>query len=126
MRAAGENLNEEQFLRFSVIVLKAAAEAIEKSLRDYNVDVIMGPADARMASVAAAAGFLVDTVPLGYADFNGRAFGMNLIAAAGQKSKITQVMSTWENTFRGARKPPPILSNFLGSENTENAPNMYF
>ena len=72
----------------------------------------MGPADARMASVAAAAGFPVGTVPLGYADFNGRAFGINLLAASGQESKIIEVMSAWEETFAQARKPPPMLVNW--------------
>lgn len=86
----------------------------------------MGPAAARMASVAAAAGFPVGTVPLGYASFDGRVFGMNLIAAAGQESKMIQVMRAWENTFPQARKPPPMLSNFLGSENTKNAPKVCF
>lgn len=80
----------------------------------------MGPADARMASVAAAAGFPVGTVPLGYANFNGRAFGMNIIAAAGQESKMIEVMSAWENTFPEARKPPPILSNWDSTENEAN------
>ena len=72
----------------------------------------MGPADARMASVAAAAGFPVGTVPLGYADFNGRAFGMNLLSASGQESEMIEVMSAWEEAFPQARKPPPMLLNW--------------
>lgn len=91
---------------------KAAIEGIASTLRENHIDVIMGPADARMASVAAAAGAPVGTVPLGYADFNGRAFGMNIVAGLGQESKILQVMSAWEHTFPEARQAPPMLVNW--------------
>ena len=67
----------------------------------------MGPADARIASVAAAAGYPVATVPLGFADFNGRAFGMNLIARENEEGTLLQVMSAWEKTF-GPRRPPTL------------------
>jgi amidase len=90
-------------------VRSTAIAGIEKSLQDYKIDVIIGPADARMASVAAAAGFPVATVPLGYADFNGRAFGMNIIAAAGAEHTMLRVMSAWEATFPEGRKPPPMM-----------------
>ena len=85
--------------------------AIQKSLDDNEIDVIMGPADARMASVAAAAGYPIATVPLGFADFNGRAFGMNIIAPAGQEHEILRVMGAWEMTF-WPRKPPPMLEEW--------------
>ena len=81
--------------------------AIEKSLKENDIDVIMGPADARIASVAAAAGYPVATVPLGFADFNGRAFGMNLIARENEEETLLQVMSAWEKTF-GPREPPTL------------------
>lgn len=81
--------------------------AIQKSLEVNGIDVIMGPADARIASVAAAAGYPVATVPLGFADFNGRAFGMNLITRENKEGTLLQVMSAWEKTF-GPREPPTL------------------
>lgn len=65
----------------------------------------MGPAGARIASVAAIAGYGVASVPLGFADFNGRAFGMNIIAPKGSESKILQVMSAWAKVV-GPHVPP--------------------
>ena len=82
---------------------------IRHTLEENKIDVIMGPADGRIASIAAAAGYPVATVPLGLAtNFNGRAFGMNIIAPDNQEGKIFEVMSAWEATF-GRSKPPPIL-----------------
>lgn len=78
----------------------------------FGVDVILGPADGRMATLAAAAGYPVGTVPLGFADFNGRAFGMNVIASADQEGRMVQLMSGWEKTFPEARLPPPQLINW--------------
>jgi amidase len=86
-----------------------AIAGIQKTLNDFNIDVIMGPADARIASVAAAAGYPVATVPLGFADFNGRAFGMNILAGPGKEGDMLHVMSAWETTFPEGRQPPPML-----------------
>jgi len=72
----------------------------------------LGPADARMSTVAAAAGYPVGTVPLGFADFNGRAFGMNVVVGANQEGKMLQLMSACEKTFPEARVPPPQLVNW--------------
>ena len=62
-----------------------------------------------MASVAAIAGFPVATVPLGFADFNGRPFGMNIFAPANAEKMMLRVMSAWEASFPEARQPPPLL-----------------
>ena len=68
-----------------------------------------------MASVAAVAGYPVASVPLGYADVNGRAFGMNMIAKAGEEAKMLEIMSAWEVSLPDARKPPPILVDWESS-----------
>jgi amidase len=112
INAAEDTMTPEHFQTSSAKVRNNAIDSIQKTLNEHEVDVIMGPADARMASVAATAGYPVATVPLGYADFNGRAFGMNIIGGAGTEGKILEVMSAWEATFPDARKPPPLLVNW--------------
>lgn len=72
----------------------------------------MGPADARMASVGAAAGYPVAVVPLGFAEFNGRAFGMCLVGKAHSEAKMLQVMKAWESVIPEGRAPPPQLVNW--------------
>ena len=110
LEGALENSISEADFQTGLTALRSRAQGeITKSLVDYNIDVILGPADARMASVAAAAGYPVGVVPLGFADFNGRAFGMNVIARAGEEHKIVQAMSAWAATFPDARAPPPML-----------------
>lgn len=89
-----------------------AISSIQKTFKGFGVDVIIGPADARIASVAACAGYPVATVPLGFADFNGRAFGMNILAGSGGEGDILRVMSAWEATFLEERQPPPMLVNW--------------
>lgn len=85
--------------------------AIQNSFHENGVNVIMGPADGRIATVAALAGYPVATVPLGYAEFNGRAFGLNIIGLDGQEDRILEAMSAWEETFPNARQAPPMLVN---------------
>lgn len=76
------------------------------------MDLILGPADCRMAIVAAVAGYSVGNLPLGLANFNGRAFGMRVVASADEEGKIIQLMSAWEKTFPEARVPPSQLVNW--------------
>ena len=113
LEAALENsISESDFQKGLHSLRSHARESITKSLLDNKVDVILGPADGRMASVAAAAGYPVGVVPLGFADFNGRAFGMNIIARDGEEHKILHAMSSWAKTFPDARCPPPMLVNW--------------
>lgn len=78
-------------------------------LSDNGIDTIIGPAGAGMASVASVAGYAVGSMSLDYASFNGRAFGMNIIAGENGEAKLLEIMSAWEKSFPGARKAPPML-----------------
>lgn len=80
-----------------------------KNLDGNEVDVIIAPAGGRIASVAAAAGCPVANYPLGFAEFNGRAHGVNVIARPKDERALIRVMAMWEKTFPEARKPPPSL-----------------
>ena len=113
LEAALDNTMPESAFQKGLHSLRSHAQkSITETLCDYDIDVILGPADGRMASVAAAAGYPVGVVPLGFADFNGRAFGMNIIACNGEEGKILHAMSAWEKTFPDARGPPPMLVNW--------------
>lgn len=50
-----------------------------------GADVIMASGDSLMTTVPAATGYPIGCVPLGFADFNGRAFGMEIMARSGRK-----------------------------------------
>ncbi|KAK4199067.1 putative amidase family protein [Triangularia verruculosa] len=73
-----------------------------------GVDVILGPADGFLTSVAACGGYPIAAMPLSYLDFNGRPFGVSAMAARGREDILVKVMSAWEATFP-ARRPPPLL-----------------
>ncbi|KAN0114723.1 Amidase signature domain containing protein [Hyaloscypha variabilis] len=90
----------------------AKDNGFDKIFAETGAEVLMGPLDARVVTVAAAAGYPCGVVPLGYADnLNGRAYGMAIVAKAGEEGKILEAMSAWEATMPG-RKPPPLLKNF--------------
>ncbi|KAJ8132506.1 hypothetical protein O1611_g1116 [Lasiodiplodia mahajangana] len=86
--------------------LVARDQGIEYALRKNNVDVIIGPADSELASIAAAAGYPIATMPLSYLKLNGRPFGVVALASANEEKKLIQTMSAWESTFPDARRPP--------------------
>lgn len=91
---------------------KARVEGYDRAFKDYDIDILAGPLDSRMGSIAAAAGLPSATVPLGYADFyNGRAYGLSIIADAGNEEKLVQFMSAWSASHPGLPKPPPQMAN---------------
>ncbi|KAK8037630.1 hypothetical protein PG991_000976 [Apiospora marii] len=105
------NVSDEEYQEYvQALQHHSRALGIDKALEENDVDVIMGTPTGRIATIAALAGYPVGTVPLGYANFNGRAFGLSIVAPANAESLILQVMSAWEATFP-ARKPPNKLHN---------------
>lgn len=62
-----------------------------------------------MASIAAFSRHPLGVVPLGFADFNGRPFRLNVLARSDEEDNIFTFRSAWEATFPHARKAPPLL-----------------
>ncbi|MCJ1378434.1 hypothetical protein MMC17_001532 [Xylographa soralifera] len=81
-------------------------EGIDKILKEYNLDVIIGPAESSMTDMASASGYPIASLPLGYLDFNGRPFGMAALASGHQEATLIKVQSAWEATFPPRRRPP--------------------
>ncbi|KAJ5461345.1 uncharacterized protein N7458_002897 [Penicillium daleae] len=79
---------------------------------ESNADVIMASGETLVPSTAACAGYPIGSVPLGFSTYNGRPFGMEVLARNGEEEKIFLVMSAWEATFPEARRPPPLLVNW--------------
>ncbi|KAH6622595.1 amidase signature domain-containing protein [Chaetomium tenue] len=107
--ALNDKLTAEKYAEGVKILRQAArTKGIDKTLAEYNLDVIIGPMDGRIPTIAAAAGYPVGTMPLGYSKTNGRAFGACIISGAGGEAKILRAMNAWHATMP-ARKPPPQL-----------------
>ena len=110
--AANNTITKEKYDETLHNFRSSARLAISNLFDVYQIDVIMGPCDAGFSTVAMAAGYPVASVSLGFADFNGRAFSMELLGKANEEDKMLRVMSAWEATFLEARKPPPMLVNW--------------
>ncbi len=102
-------MTEEKYAEGVKTIREAAGvNGIDKTLAEFNLDVIIGPMDGRIPTVAAAAGYPVGTMPLGYSSTDGRAFWACIISGAGGEAKILKAMSAWYATMP-AREPPPQL-----------------
>ncbi|KAI8713744.1 Amidase domain-containing protein [Fusarium sp. LHS14.1] len=102
-------ITQEEYDRDFKALRGAAAHSLLSLMKEYDVDVLLGPCDSRFNSMGAAAGFPVGNLPLGFADFNGRPFSLHAIAPANEEAKIFQVMSAWEASFPDNVRPPPLL-----------------
>lgn len=98
---------------------------IDRILKEYDIDVIIGPAESSMTDIASASGeqgsltllqglselthpigYPIATLPLGYLNYNGRPFAMAALVSGHQEATLVKVQSAWEATFP-PRRPPP-------------------
>ncbi|OAR02108.1 hypothetical protein LLEC1_05478 [Akanthomyces lecanii] len=80
--------------------------AVDKCLKEYGVDIILGPGDSRINELYASAGYPMAVVPLSYASFNGRPLGMCAVSTANQEGFLIQFMSAWQAHFNTERQLP--------------------
>lgn len=107
-------MSEEQSDEDLEAFRSAMRRNVEDCLSRCKADVIVASSESVLTTVAMGAGYPIASVPLGFANYNGRAFGMEFVARNGEEDKLLRVMRAWEATFPEARKPPPLLVNYDG------------
>ena len=80
---------------------------LDETFKQYDINVLIGPAESSLVQFAAAAGYPIATLPLGYLDFNGRPHALAAVSAAHQEALLIQLQSAWESNLP-ARKPPKL------------------
>jgi amidase len=76
---------------------------------NYGINVIIGAPTGRSITVYDLAGYPIGTLPLGYAQFNGRPLGMVVVTSKGREDLIIRVMSAWELLFSPRKSPPQLV-----------------
>ncbi|KAI4224190.1 MAG: hypothetical protein L6R36_004850 [Xanthoria steineri] len=101
-------MTPEVFERAEGIMRTRTKTSLHDCMEAKGLDVIMACGDGLLPPFSAAAGYPIGAVPLGFADFNGRAFGMHLVVEAEQEERLLSIMKLWEETFPDTRKPPDV------------------
>ncbi|KAF5878209.1 putative amidase family protein [Botrytis fragariae] len=83
-------------LNAKVALPAAKTNGIYKTIHQFGLDVIVGPMDGRIPTIAAAAGYPVGTVPLGYSQSNERPVRLAVVVLANKEHKILQFMTAWD------------------------------
>ncbi|KUJ21855.1 amidase family protein [Mollisia scopiformis] len=108
LRALNYNMTDDQYHKILQYARKACGPSgIDKALEENGVDVIIGPGDGPLFNLVGGAGYPVASLPLGYSDFNGRPFGLQVFAKAHQEALLVRVQSAWEANFP-KRQPPDL------------------
>ncbi|KAL3479412.1 amidase signature domain-containing protein [Aspergillus californicus] len=102
------DVSQETYTRHLQHLRHVAREGIDRIFKSHRVDVIIGPADSFMTSLATGSGYPIAGMPLSYLDYNGRPLGLAAIAGKGQEGLLIRVLSAWEDTFP-MRRPPAAL-----------------
>jgi amidase len=102
------------------IRLTAKTSGFDRIFAEKEVDLLMGPSDGRIVTIAAVAGYSAGVVPLEFADdFNRKAYGVTIVAKAGREDRIFEAKSAWEKTMPG-RKRPPLLKDWDATKATSS------
>ncbi|UKZ68357.1 uncharacterized protein TrAtP1_009396 [Trichoderma atroviride] len=81
---------------------------IDKTLKEYDVDLVIAPADSPVNLLVSAAGYPSATMPLSYLKYNGRPIGLVAFTTAGGEGMLLNFLRAYENTFP-KRCPPSRL-----------------
>ncbi|KAL8947270.1 MAG: hypothetical protein Q9222_006429 [Ikaeria aurantiellina] len=108
--AEEHSMRPEVFEQAERLMRDRTTSSLTECMKEKRLDVIMACGDGLLPPFSAASGCLIGAVPLGFAEFNNRAFGMHMIAEADQEEKLLNIMRLWEDTFPNARKPPDLAS----------------
>ncbi|KAL7936507.1 amidase signature domain-containing protein [Trichoderma chlorosporum] len=82
-------------------------EGIDKLFDEHDINVVIGPLESPLYYFAAACGYPVAAMPLGYLEYNGRPHGLGAVAK--EEGLLIQLQSAYESIF-SPRKPPALLS----------------
>ncbi|KAF3067517.1 putative amidase [Trichoderma lentiforme] len=78
---------------------------IDKTLKEYDVDLIIAPADSPVNLLVSAAGYPSATMPLSYLEYNGRPIGLVAFTTTGGEEMLLNFLRAYENTFPKRRAP---------------------
>ncbi|KAL6824617.1 amidase signature domain-containing protein [Trichoderma sp. SZMC 28015] len=81
---------------------------IDKTLKEYDVDLVIAPADSPVNLLVSAAGYPSATMPLSYLEYNGRPIGLVAFTTAGGEGMLLNFLRAYGNTFP-KRRPPSLL-----------------
>ncbi|KAK4150380.1 amidase signature domain-containing protein [Chaetomidium leptoderma] len=88
---------------------EALENGVRRIMEEGRLDAIIGPTDGPLASISAAIGGPIATMPVGLLNLHGRPFGLSVITLPKHDGVLFKVMSAWEATFPKRALPPLLL-----------------
>lgn len=82
------NTTDEEYHRSLDYLRRSVRETMEKLWAETGTDVIMASGESNLTTTAAAAGYPIASVPLGFSTFNGRPYGLEIVARNGAEDSL--------------------------------------
>ncbi|KAK3317045.1 amidase signature domain-containing protein [Apodospora peruviana] len=108
LKALNNDDKKEQINKLKTGLWLTAKQILDATFDDEKVNIIAAPADSALCVHAAAAGYPIATVPLGQLGYNGRPFGLCLVARAIGEEKLLRFMAAYERVS-APRAVPKLL-----------------
>jgi len=92
-------------------------EGIESTMKNFNVDVLVVPADAsRSTTISAASGWPIATIPVGVLNGSGRPFGLAIFTSGADgmgEERLMRIVGDWWKVIGERRAPRGLLQKPL-------------
>lgn len=84
-------------------------DGLDKVFERYGIDMVIAPGDSPLCVLAAAAGYPIATAPMDVLKYNGRPFGISLIARASKEDLLLEFLGVWEKIVGSRPLPLPLM-----------------
>ncbi|KAK3395178.1 amidase signature domain-containing protein [Podospora didyma] len=108
IKALENNDTEAHINKLKVGLRTLGKEILDEVFDEKGITIIAAPADSPLCIHAAAAGYPIATVPLGQLKYNGRPFGLCLVAKAHQEETLLRFMAAYEGFVSDPRSVPNL------------------
>jgi len=105
IKASENDDTEENVSRVRRELRKLGIEVLDAVMDEENLDLIVAPSDCSLVTLASAAAYPMAIVPLGELDYNGRPFGMCMLAKAHREDKLFHFMTAYNEAFPQKLEP---------------------
>jgi amidase len=88
---------------------RGGPDGLDKVFKTHEIDIIAAPADSSLCVWASAAGYPIATMPLDTLKYNGRPFGISMVARTGMEGLLLTFMRACEGILGERPLPLPLV-----------------
>jgi amidase len=84
-------------------------DGLDRVFQKYEIDIVIAPGDSGLCIHAAHAGYPIAVAPMDVLKYNGRPFGICMVARAHREDHLMKFLRIWEKSVGNRPLPLPLM-----------------